>query len=235
MPFPPPRESTNLLLERLPAAERKRVLTACERVEVVLGEVIYEQGGNVKHAYFPLDSMFSELTPSSDPPVEAFLVGREGMVGFLLALGTTQAPMHCSIQGSGGALRIPAADFRREAQKGGRLQKLAFGCVTYQLQQTARNVYCVKHHEIVARLARWLMMAMDRHQSRRFVVTHKFLAAMLGSRRAGVTVAASALQLRGLIRYRRGEIEVLDREGLEDAACDCYAFTLEAQERVNDA
>ena len=227
-----PRDPTNELIERLPATERKRVLAACEPVEMRIGEDVYHERGRMPYAYFPLDSMFSELTPSSDPPVEAFLSGHEGMVGFVLALGATKAPMHCSIQGSGRALRMKAADFMAEVGRGGALRDLAYASVYYQLQQMARNVYCVRHHELTHRLARWLLMSMDRHRSRRFDVTHKFLAAMLGTRRAGVTVAARALQLKGLIRYRRGEVEVLDRERLEGAACSCYAYSIEAHRQA---
>ena len=223
-----PKPPCNELLERLPARDRKAVLARCEEVEVALGEEIYQQEGKISFVYFPLDSMFSELTPSSEPPVEAFLTGREGMVGFILAMGSSMAPMHCSVQGSGRALRMKARDFVALLDEAPRLRALAFASAFFQLQQTARNLYCVRHHQIVERLARWLMMGMDRHQSSTFDVTHKFLAAMLGTRRAGVTVAAAALQARRLIAYRRGEVTVLDRRGLEKAACTCYAFSLQS-------
>jgi len=228
----PQHLAKNDLLERLPARQRKAVLDACEEREVIVGQEIYKEGGRMSHAWFPLDSMFSELTPSSDPPVEAFLTGHEGMVGFLVALDSDTAPLHCSVQGSGLALRIPAADFRSLCAKHALLRKFAFASAFYQVQQTARNVYCVRHHQIANRLARWLLMAADRHQSPRFDVTHKFLAAMLGTRRAGVTVAATALQARRLIRYRRGEVEILDRGALEHASCSCYAYAIDAHRKA---
>src|SRR6478672_9526300 len=227
---PPPLK--NDLLERLPARARSEVLARCEEIPVVVGDEIYKQDGPVKFVYFPLNSMFSELTPSSDPPVEAFLTGREGMVGFILALDADRAPMDCSVQGSGQALRMGAADFKALVEKNKALREQAFASAYFQLQQTSRNVYCMRHHEIVERLARWLLMAADRHQSPRFDVTHKFLAAMLGTRRAGVTVAASALQLKRLIRYKRGEMEILDRRALEEASCSCYRFSLESQRKA---
>jgi len=223
------RPPSNELLEKLPVAERRAVRAKCEEVEVRVGEDIYRQDGPIPSVYFPLNSMFSELTPSSDPPVEAFLTGREGMVGFVLAMGKKHAPMHCSVQGSGRALRMKARDFTALVEKSAPLRELAFASAYFQLQQTARNVYCMRHHQIVERLARWLLMAMDRHQSPRFDVTHKFLAAMLGTRREGVTVAASSLQLQRLIAYRRAQIQVLDRGGLEKAACSCYEFSVQAQ------
>ena len=228
----PDPQRKNDLIERLPARQRKALLDACEEREVVVGEDIYKEGGRMAHAWFPLDSMFSELTPSSDPPVEAFLTGREGMIGFLLALGYDTAPLHCSIQGSGTALRIPAAKFRAMCEASEALRRQAFASAYYQVQQTARNVYCVRHHQLANRLARWLLMAADRHQSPRFDVTHKFLAAMLGTRRAGVTVAATALQAKRLIRYRRGEVEILDRDGLERASCSCYAYSILAHRKT---
>jgi CRP-like cAMP-binding protein len=228
----PSPDPTNELLERLPARDRKQVLAACQPIEVELGQEIYQQDARIKYAYFPLDSMFSELTPSSDPPVEAFLTGREGMMGYMLALGASTAAMQCSVQGSGRALRMKAADFVAATESMPSVHKIATVSAYFQVQQMARNLYCVRHHDLSERLARWLLMAMDRHQSRRFDVTHKFLAAMLGSRRAGVTVAARNLSLRRLIRYRRGEMEILDRAGLEKASCGCYDFSREAHEKA---
>lgn len=224
----PQASHKNDLIERLPARQRKALLDLCEEREVVLGDEIYKENGRMPYAWFPLDSMFSELTPSSDPPVEAFLTGNEGMVGFLLALERDHAPLHCSVQGSGKALRIRAADFRAACANSPALRRLAVASAYHQVQQTARNVYCMRHHQLANRLARWLLMGADRHHSPRFDVTHKFLAAMLGTRRAGVTVAATALSAQRLIRYRRGEVEILDRGGLERASCSCYAYTLEA-------
>ena len=228
----PPRVLSNELLERLPARQRKALLDLCEEREVLVGEDIYREDGRMPYAWFPLDAMFSELTPSSDPLVEAFLTGREGMIGFLIAMDADKAPMHCSIQGSGRALRMRAADFRAFCAKSAAMRKLVFACAYYQLQQTARNVYCARHHQLVNRLARWLLMAADRHQSPRFDVTHKFLAAMLGTRRAGVTVGATALQAGRLIRYRRGEVEILDRTALERTTCSCYRYAIDARRKA---
>lgn len=226
---------SNELVERLTGAERKRVIAACEDIEVLLGEDVYAQDGPMRYAYFPLDSMFSEMTPGRGDSVECSLTGHEGMVGWPLALGMPRAPLPCTVQGSGRALRMPAEDFRRLAKEGSMLRTLACATAVLRVQLTARNVYCMRHHGIVERLARWLLMANERHRSPRFDVTHKFLAVMLGTRRAGVTLAASGLQARRLIRYRRGEMEILDRAGLQHAACDCYAFARAAQRRTLSA
>ena len=130
----------NELIERLPARQRQALLDLCEEREVIVGQDIYKEGGRIAHAWFPLDSMFSELTPSSDPPVEAFLTGREGMVGFLLALERDTAPLHCSVQGSGKALRIAAKDFRALCAKSAALRGLAYSSAYFQVQQPARNL-----------------------------------------------------------------------------------------------
>ena len=228
----PHRTLQNEVLQRLPARERKAALAICEEVEVELGDPVYRLDGPMSHVYFPLDSMFSDVAPAPGTAVEAFLTGREGMVGHAIALGAARAPLECSVQGGGRALRMPAGEFKALVARSAHMRALAFAAARYQLLQTSRNVYCVRQHQIVERLARWLLMAADRHQSMRYLVTHKFLAAMLGTRRAGVTVAASALQLRRLIRYRRGEIEIVDRKGLEGAACSCYAYTREAARKA---
>ena len=232
MVLAPPRTLQNDVLQRLPARERKAVIADCEEVEVALGDTVYRRDARITHVYFPLDSMFSEVAPAQGTLVEAFLTGREGMVGFAVVLGTTRAPLDCAVQGGGRALRMPERKFSALVARSKPMRDLALATVRYQLLQTSRNVYCVRQHQIVERLARWLLMAADRHQSPRFFVTHKFLAAMLGTRRAGVTVAASALQLRRLIRYRRGEVEILDRKGLEAAACSCYPFSRDAARKA---
>ena len=227
-----PRELTNEFLARLPTAERRKLLAACETVKVVVGDEIYAERGRMSYVYFPLDAIFSELTPSSHPPVEAFLTGHESMVGFLAGLDLQHAPMHCSVQGTGQALRMKAAEFAKAVDSSTKLRGLVHCSVYYQMQQMARNIYCMRHHELSQRLARWMLMAGDRHRSPRFRVTHKFLAAMLGTRRAGVTVAAAALQARRLIRYRRGEVELLDRAGLEQASCGCYRYSITAHKQA---
>ena len=223
LPHSPP-ELRNAIVDGLDAKERKRVMARCEEVELQIGRSLYKMGAPIDYVYFPLDCILSHLSPAGTPAVEAFLTGFEGMVGHVLAFGVENAPLECSVQGSGMALRMRAADFVREARRSKRLRASAASCLAYQLKQTSRNVFCVKHHEVVTRLARWLLMASDRRQSPRFDVTHKFLAAMLGTRRTGVTLAARRLSKKGLVRYRRGEMEILDRRGLEGCACECYAY-----------
>lgn len=151
------------------------------------------------------------------------MVGREGMLGSQMALGVQRAPLRALVQGAGSARRIGAGAFRRELSRSQSLQRGMNRYLYVLMAQLAASAACLRFHLIGPRLARWLLMSQDRAHADHFHVTHEFLAYMLGVRRVGVTMAAGALQHSGLIRYHRGEITVIDRAGLEAAACDCYA------------
>ena len=151
------------------------------------------------------------------------MVGREGMVGAQLALGVAVTPLRALVQGEGTARRVSAAAFRREVARSTTLQAGLNRYLYVLMTQLAASAACLRFHLISPRLARWLLMSHDHAQADKFRVTHEFLAYMLGVRRVGVTQAAGALQDSGLIRYHRGELTVLNRKGLEAAACSCYA------------
>jgi CRP-like cAMP-binding protein len=151
------------------------------------------------------------------------MVGREGMLGIQLALGVATEPLKALVQGSGHALRIRAAAFRRELLADQALRATIDRYVYVLFAQHARAAACLRFHQIEQRLARWLLMSHDRAHADSFRVTHEFLAYMLGVRRVGVTIAAGALQRRQLIVYDRGEMTIVDRAGLADVACSCYA------------
>lgn len=213
----------NHLIELLPKKDGARLLAQCEPVQLVLGQVLYEQGEALKHAYFPVDSFISLLTRIDDhPSLEVGMVGREGLFGAAVALGVPAAPLQALVQGSGSAWRISTAALQSQLDLSAPLRRLLLRYIYVVTEQMASSAACLRFHLIGPRLARWLLMSEDRAHAQQFHVTHEFLASMLGVRRVGVTVAASHLQRQGLIRYHRGEVRVEDRAGLEAAACSCY-------------
>ena len=221
----------NHLIELLSRGDRQQLLARCETVQLTLGEVLCESGAVVRHAYFPVDAFISLLTRIEEhPSLEVGMVGREGLFGALLALGATTSPLQALVQGSGSALRITATALRSEIGRSSALRSMLLRYVFVTMEQMATSAACLRFHLIGPRLARWLLMSEDRAHDPHFLVTHEFLASMLGVRRVGVTVAAGELQRRGLIHYHRGQVQVLDRSGLEAAACSCYQRQSKAYE-----
>jgi CRP-like cAMP-binding protein/PAS domain-containing protein len=213
----------NRLLAALPAKEYKRLLAGLEPVKLTYGEVLYEPGEQMRHVYFPNDCLVSLLTVvEGHRALEVGLVGREGMVGYRLALGITTASVRSLVQATGTAMRIKSDRFLRECRRSPALQRVLLHFVNALMIQISQTAACNRFHVVEARLARWLLMTRERLLSGEFHLTHEFLADMLGVRRVGVTSAASSLQRRKLIRYRRGTITILDQRGLEAAACSCY-------------
>jgi CRP-like cAMP-binding protein len=214
----------NTLIELLPANDRARLLAICEPVELVLSEVLCEPDKPTRHVYFPTRGFISLVAMvDGSPGVEVGMVGREGMLGAQLVLGVVTAPLHALVQGSGTSLRIATVPFKRELARSPALRRVLNRYLYVLMAQQATSAACLRFHLIGQRLARWLLMSQDRAQSESFHITHEFLAYMLGMRRVGITAAASALQRDGLIEYHRGEIKVINRSGLEAAACSCYA------------
>lgn len=219
----------NHLIELLPRRERSRLLAVCQLIQLEPEEVLCEPGKAISHVYFPLDASISLLALiEGSPGVEIAMVGREGMLGVQMILGVMPASVHALVQNPGGALRVSTAAFRGELAHSPSLQRGMNRYLYVRMAQMATSAACLRFHLIGPRLARWLLMCQDRAHADSFHVTHEFLAAMLGVRREGVTTAASILQRRGLIAYRRGNLTVLDRQGLEAAACGCYAAEREA-------
>lgn len=223
----------NHLIALLPRGSRSRLLAISESVQLQLGAVLCDPAKPTRHVYFPTDSFISLVTGlDGGQALEVGMVGREGMLGAQLVLGVGATPLHALVQGAGTSRRIEAAPFRRELAASKPLQRTLNRYLYVLMTQLASSAACTRFHNVGPRLARWLLMSQDRAHSDTFHLTHEFLAYMLGVRRVGITGAASDLQRSGLIRYHRGEVTVLDRAGLEAAACSCYAADREAYDRL---
>jgi CRP-like cAMP-binding protein len=213
----------NQLIAALPHRDRRALQDACEPVELRVADVLLERGERTLHVHFPLDGFVSLVTQIDDQAaLEVGMVGREGMVGIHVALGVLKAPLRALVQGPGAALRITAPALGLQLLRSAALRRLLLCYVHVLMVQQAQAAACLRFHLVSQRLARWLLMSQDRARGDHVHATHESLAYLLGVRRVGITMAALDFQRRGLITYRRGELRVLDRPGLERAACSCY-------------
>lgn len=212
----------NRVLAALPRKDYQAISENLELVALVFGKRLYEPGERIRHIYFPIDSVVSLITVIGPGRAsEAGLVGNEGVIGIPVALGLGVSPLLAVVQGTGTALRMEASSFRKVSAKPG-LQLEMFRFTHLLMSQVAQTAACNRFHVVTERLARWLLMTRDRIKENEFRLTHEFLGHMLGVRRVAVTQAASALQSKKLISYKRGQIVILDRKGLEHSACSCY-------------
>jgi CRP-like cAMP-binding protein len=225
----------NRLIGNLPRQERTRIVERCQKVDLVFGAVLCEPDLPIEHVYFPLSGFISLVVKLGDhQPLELALIGNEGVLGATLALGVRDAPISAVVQGPGTALRMTAAQLRRELRESPGLLLTLNRYLYVSMTQLSQLTACTAFHEVEPRLARWLLMSHDRAHADHFHLTHEFLADMLGVRRSGITIAAGVLQRRKLIRYSRGEISVLDRKGLEAASCECYDALIEDYAQLFD-
>ncbi len=219
----------------LPRKERERILGACDCVQLTFAEKLSEPGDAIEHVHFPTGGFVSILTSVPEGgQLEVALVGNEGMIGLPILMGIDVSQDHAQVQGAGPALRMSASRFRREVGAGCALRKTLDKYLYARFGQLARAAGCNRFHVVESRLARWLLMTGDRAHSESFHITHGFLASMLGVRRVGVTTAASSLKRMKLIRYQRGFLEILDRQGLQKVACGCYRADLESYRSALD-
>jgi CRP-like cAMP-binding protein len=217
----------------LPRPDIERLRPHLEAVPVGVKEVIYEPNGPIKHVYFPTGCVISLVTYLKDgSAVEMATIGLEGMVGLPIFLGTDTMPSRAFGQVPGDALRITAAAFTAAIKQNGPLVRVLNRYTQALFNQVAQTTACNRVHLVEQRCARWLLQTHDRVGSDQFLLTQEFLAQMLGVRRSGVSAAAGLLQKAGLIRYARGRITVLDRPGLESAACECYGIIKKEFERL---
>ena len=214
----------NHLLAALPAAELEALAAHLELVPMPLGKMLYEPGVQLQHAYFPTTSIVSlHYVMESGASAETAGVGNEGVVGISLFMGGNTTSSSAVVQTAGHAYRLERRVLMQEFNRGGSLQRLLLRYTQALLTQMAQTAACNRHHTVEQQLCRWLLLTLDRLPSNELVMTQELVASMLGVRREGITEAAGGLQRAGFISYRRGHITVLDRNGLETRACECYA------------
>ena len=188
-----------------------------------MGDVLYESGDQMRHAYFPTTAIISLLYVLEDgSSVEIAVVGNEGMLGIALFMGGHTTPSRAIVLCKGQALRLKADNLLEEFQLGGQTQSLLLRYTQALITQMTQTGVCNRHHSVEQQLCRWLLLSLDRLPGNSLDMTQDLIASMLGVRREGVTEAAGRLQRDGLIQYSRGHIEVLDRPRLEQNVCECY-------------
>lgn len=213
----------NHLLGALSGMDWARVSAHLALVEMPLGQVVYESGDQLHHVYFPTTSIVSLLyVMENGASAEIAIVGNEGLIGVALFMGGETTPSRAVVQSAGWAFRLDARILKEEFGRAGPVQRLFLRYTQALITQMAQTAVCNRHHSIDQQLCRWLLLSMDRLPSNELKMTQELIANMLGVRRAGVTEAAMKLQNAGLIRYNYGQIEVLDRLGLEKRVCECY-------------
>jgi CRP-like cAMP-binding protein len=223
----------NRLLEGMPRKERQRMLARGEAVNLTFGSILCEPEQLYRHVYFPLSGYISVVAKvGGHQSLEMGMIGNEGMLGVTLVLGIGAAPLRGVVQGSGTALRMTVPHLRRGLRDSPGLLRVLNRYLYVLMTQLSQTTICTRFHEVEARLARWLLMTHDRAHADHFHLTHEFLAEMLGVRRSAVTIAAGALRERRLIRYVRGDISVLSRQGLEAASCECYKVGVDDYTRL---
>jgi len=223
----------NRLLAALPAEEWTRWLPELEPVDMPLGQVLYESGMAMTHVYFPTTSIVSLLYVMEDgASAEIAVVGNEGIVGISLFMGGETTPSRSVVQSAGEGFRMRGQMLKDEFNRSGPVLHLLLRYTQALITQMAQTAVCNRHHSLDQQLCRWLLLSLDRLRANELVMTQELIANMLGVRREGVTEAASNLQRAGLLRYRRGHITVVDRKGLEQRTCECYAVVKREYERL---
>lgn len=213
----------NCLFQALPRVVLRRMLPGVELVDLSLEQILYEPSEPIKWVYFPTTAIISMLyVLKNEASAEIAIVGREGMMGVFVFMSAHNAPSRTVVQGAGQAYRVDADRFKAEFFRVGSLFTLMMRYTQALITQMTQTAVCNRHHTLDQQLCRWLLLSLDRVQTNHLVMTHKLISDMLGVRRVGVTVAAGKLQRAGLIEYRRGSIQVLDRKGLEALVCECY-------------
>ena len=228
-----PDPKKNQLLAALPDSEWQRWAPMLEWVEMPLGQVLYESGATLKHVYFPTTAIVSLLyVMENGASAEIAVVGNEGVVGISLFMGGGSTPSRGVVQSAGHGFRMKAKTIKEEFDRSGPVLHLLLRYTQALITQMAQTAVCNRHHSLDQQLCRWLLLSLDRLEGNELVMTQELIANMLGVRREGVTEGALKLQKAGLIRYSRGRITVLDRPGVEQRTCECYAVVKNEYDRL---
>lgn len=218
-----PDFNQNHLLAALTGDERQRLLPRLEAVEMRLGQALYEPGGTPDFVYFPGTAIVSLMYDTENgSSAEIAMVGNEGVVGIALFMGGGSTLGRAVVLSAGLGFRLPAPELAKEFARSGPIMHRLLRYTQALIIQMSQTAACNRHHTLDRQLCRWLLTSLDRLHGNQLVMTHELIAHMLGVRREGVTEAAIKLQAAGLIRYARGHISVLDRQGLEQRSCECY-------------
>lgn len=228
--------SENHLLAALPAAERMRLVPHLHLVEMSLEEPIYTPFKQIEYAYFPISMIVSLLhVMQNGATTELGLIGKEGIAGVPLFMGTEVSSNWAVVQSAGYAYRLSGHILKKEFARNRKFQHLLLRYAQTLMAQISQTAVCNRHHTLDQQLCRWLLLNIDRLPDNQLNITQELIANMLGVRREGVTEAAGAIQREGLIRYSRGRIIVLDREGLEKRVCECYRSVVDETNRIMNA
>lgn len=228
-----PSPNQNHLLAALPTDEFEPLAAQLELVPMPLGQMLYEPGSQLQHAYFPTSCIVSlHYVTESGASAETAGVGSEGVVGVSLFMGGDTTSSSAVVLTAGHAYRLERHKLLLEFNRAGLLQRLLLRYTQALLTQMAQTAVCNRHHTLEQQLCRWLLLTLDRLPTNELIMTQELVASMLGVRREGVTEAAGKLQRAGCISYRRGHISVLDRSGLETRACECYAVVKKEMGRL---
>lgn len=229
----PAQPDRNDLLAALMPEIKERIFPLLKRVELQLGEVIYEAAEPITEVYFPVDCIISLLYVTADgESAEICVVGHEGLVGTAVILGGQSTPSRAVVQSAGSAFALPARELKAEFDQHPGLRALMLRYMQALIIQMSQTAVCNRHHSIEQQLCRWLLLSLDRLSGNQVHMTQELIANMLGVRREGVTEAAHRLKEIGVIDYRRGHIRVLDRPRLEQLCCECYAVVKAETDRL---
>jgi CRP-like cAMP-binding protein len=223
----------NTLLAALSVAERERLAKELELIPLALGDVLYESGEIMQHAYFPTDGIVSLLyVMKNGESAEIAIVGNEGIIGVALFMGGESTMSRAIVQNAGHAYRMKAQVLKEEFHRGGALSRSLLMFTSALITQMVQTAACNRHHTVDQQLCRWMLLSLDRLPSSRISMTEKLIGNMLGINRAQVSKATGALDDAGLVDYRDGEITVLDRPGVERRSCECYGVVKRESDRL---